>query len=270
MQTPIIIVGAAGRMGSTVTRLARENAALLLVGRVEQTARMGDLAPVENCIDAENLESVLSACPQAGRKVIIDFTTPSYSLAVAQTAVKYGVAQVVGTTGLTEKEQSELKSCAAKTPIFRSPNMSVGVNVLLAILPELVRLLGDGYDMEMLEIHHNKKKDAPSGTAWRLVEAMADARGWASRDVSVCNREGLTGERPRKEIGVQSLRGGDVVGIHTAYFLGAGERIEITHQAHSRDNFAQGALRAAEWLVKQKPGKLYTMEDMLKHKGELQ
>lgn len=260
MQTPIIIIGAAGRMGSTITRLVREDAHLRLAGRVEHVARMGDLAPLEGCRDGDNLEAVLSGI---AKPVIIDFTSPASSAATAKIAAKHGAGQVIGTTGLAEEELAVVRACAEKTPIFWSPNMSVGVNVLVKILPELVRLLGEEYDMEMVEIHHNKKKDSPSGTALRLAEAMVKARDWELKDAACYHREGIVGERPKKEIGLQTVRGGDVVGVHTAYFLGPGERIEVTHHAHSRENFAQGAIRAAKWLAAQGPGRLYSMEDML-------
>ena len=140
--------------------------------------------------------------------------------------------------------------------------MSIGINVLLKVLPELTRLLGEKYDLEMVELHHNRKKDAPSGTALKLAECLAEARDWNLPDVACYHREGIIGARPKEEIGVQSIRGGDVVGVHTVYFMGQGERIEVTHQAHSRENFAQGALRAAQWLARQPAGRLYTMQDM--------
>jgi 4-hydroxy-tetrahydrodipicolinate reductase len=147
--------------------------------------------------------------------------------------------------------------------MFLSPNMSVGVNVLLKLLPELARALGDSYDMEILEIHHNKKKDAPSGTALRLAECLAETRGMPPAAAQRHCRDGLVGERPKGELGVQTLRGGDVVGVHTVYFMGPGERVEVTHQAHSRENFASGALFAARRMQGRKPGKLYGMQDLL-------
>ncbi len=260
MQTSIIVMGAAGRMGSTITRLTREDASLALAGRVEQPARLGELASVQGCMDGDNLEAVLAA---VARPVIIDFSSPVSSLATAKTAARFGAAHVIGTTGLSEQEIAELREYATQTPVFWSPNMSVGVNVLVKILPELVRMLGESYDLEMVEIHHNKKKDSPSGTALRLASAMVEARGWDLKETACYHREGIVGERPYREMGLQAIRGGDVVGVHMAYFLGPGERIEVTHQAHSRENFAQGALRAAKWLATRKAGKLYSMDDML-------
>ncbi len=259
MPISLIIMGAAGRMGSTLCRMAREDAAFTLAGQVEHPARLSSLVPFDGCVASGDLGAVLQKVKNA---MIIDFTSPESSLATAARAAEYGASQVIGTTGFTNEQRAALEAFAAKAPIFWSPNMSVGVNALLKLLPELVKLLGEEYDLEMTEIHHNRKKDAPSGTALRLAEAMLAARGWNMND-AVCCREGIVGERKHKEMGLQAIRGGDVVGSHTAYFLGPGERIEVTHHAHSRDNFAQGALRAAKWLATQKPGKLYSMENML-------
>jgi 4-hydroxy-tetrahydrodipicolinate reductase len=141
--------------------------------------------------------------------------------------------------------------------------MSIGVNVLLKLLPGLTRALGRDYDVEVLEIHHKLKKDSPSGTALRLGEVLAGAKNWRFEDVACYHREGITGARPEEQIGMQAVRGGDVTGVHTVYFLGPGERIEVTHQTHSRENFANGALRAVQWISTQKPGKLYSMQDFL-------
>lgn len=253
-------MGAAGRMGSTLIRLAKEDPACCIAALIERPERVGELTTQTGCLTGGNLDQIL---PQARGAVIIDFTSPEASLATARAAARHGNPQIIGTTGLTPEQRSELEGYAGKTPIFWSPNMSLGVHVLSKILPEVARLLGESYDMEMLEIHHNKKKDAPSGTALRLAETMAEARGWTLPETACYHREGIAGERPHKEIGMQTLRGGDVTGIHTAYFFGPGERIEITHQAHSRDNFAQGALQAAKWITRQKAGRLLAMNDML-------
>jgi 4-hydroxy-tetrahydrodipicolinate reductase len=170
---------------------------------------------------------------------------------------------VIGTTGFNPGQRGELEEYARAIPLFWSPNMSVGVNVLLKTLPELTRLLGGSYDVDIVELHHNRKKDAPSGTALRLAECVAEAKDWKLAETGCYHREGIIGERPEREIGVQAVRGGDIVGVHTVYFMGLGERIELTHHAHSRENFAQGALRAARWMADAKPGKLYSMLDVL-------
>jgi len=176
---------------------------------------------------------------------------------------RHGNPIVIGTTGLKPDQLAIVQEAATRVPILLAPNMSVGVNVLLKVLPMLVQMLGPAYDMEMMEIHHNRKKDAPSGTALKLAECMAQARGWVYDEVKKHSRDGIIGERQEKELGVMALRGGDVVGDHTAYFFGPGERIEVTHRAHSRENFAQGALRAAKWLVKREPERLYGIGDTL-------
>ena len=258
MSIPVIIMGAAGRMGATLVGLVRANAEFTLVGVVERQERIAAIASCD-CPAETDVAVLLQQHPKA---VIVDFTSPASSLATARAAAQTGAAHVMGTTGLSEAERAELAELAKKTPLFWSPNMSVGVNVLLKVLPELTRLLGSGYDLEMMEIHHNRKKDAPSGTALRLAECLAEAKDWPLAETACYHREGIIGERPAKEIGIQTLRGGDVVGVHTVYYFGPGERIEVTHQAHSRENFANGALRAVRWLHGRAPGKLYSMRDI--------
>jgi 4-hydroxy-tetrahydrodipicolinate reductase len=242
-----------------VARLAAEAPDLRLAGVVESPACLHRLQGL-NCPADTDVEVLLRRTPGA---TVADFTAPPVSLAVARAAAGHGAVHVVGTTGFSPEQTAELADLARSTPIFLSPNMSVGVNVLLKLLPELARALGAAYDMEVLEIHHNKKKDAPSGTALRLAGCLAEARGMPLRSAQRHCRDGLVGERPKEEIGVQTLRGGDVVGVHTVYFMGPGERVEVTHHAHSRENFANGALFAARRMQGRKPGKLYGMQDLL-------
>jgi 4-hydroxy-tetrahydrodipicolinate reductase len=237
---------------------------MTLAGVVERPENVGKLAGL-GCPASDDLAEILPGAPGA---VVIDFTQPQASLATARLAARHGNPVVIGTTGLKPEELAELERSAASAPIFWSPNMSLGVNVLLRVLPELVRMLGPEYDLEMTEIHHNRKADAPSGTALKLAQVLAGAREWDLAEVGKYCREGIIGPRPAKEIGVQTVRGGDVVGDHTVYFLGPGERIEITHRAHSRENFAKGALRAARWLAAgAKAGKLLSMADLLAASG---
>lgn len=262
MPVSVIVMGAAGRMGSTIARLVDEAPDLTLAAVLERSGHENKLAawagsPVRIASDPA---AVLPDLPGA---VVVDFTAPEATLSTARLAAAHGNPMVVGTTGLNEAQKAELAELAARTPLFLSPNMSVGINVLLDVLPELARLLGDAYDVELTEIHHKLKKDAPSGTAVRLAEALAEAKGWDPAETSRYCREGIIGERPQREIGVQAVRGGDVVGVHTVYFLGPGERIEVTHHAHSRENFANGALRAVRWLATRNPGRLYSMQDVL-------
>ena len=259
MSVSIIVMGVAGRMGSTVARLAREAGDLTLAAVAERPGV--DLSGFGYaCLTGNTVEELLLACPKA---VVVDFTSPEASVAAAGCAAKHGNPMVIGTTGFSPGQRGELEKYARASPLFWSPNMSVGVHVLLKALPELVRLLGDSYDVDIVELHHNRKKDSPSGTALRLAECVAEAKGWKLAETVCCRREGIIGERPKREIGVQAVRGGDIVGVHTVYFMGPGERIELTHHAHSRENFAQGALRAARWMAGAKPGKLYSMHDVL-------
>jgi 4-hydroxy-tetrahydrodipicolinate reductase len=169
---------------------------------------------------------------------------------------------VIGSTGFSAEQRQVLADFARQIPIVCAPNMSVGVNVCFKVLKEIARSLGDGFDVEIVELHHNQKKDAPSGTAVRMGEVVAEALGRNYQAVANYHREGFTGVRDREEIGMQTVRGGDIVGEHTVYFIGMGERIELTHRAMSRDMFARGAIRAAAWLSAQKPG-LYDMQDVL-------
>jgi 4-hydroxy-tetrahydrodipicolinate reductase len=207
---------------------------------------------------ADNLEQVFSTPPV---DVVIDFSTPLATAAHAALCAKAGVALVTGTTGLCEVERGALLAAAKKVPVVWAPNMSVGVQVLSLAVQEAARRLGEGWDREVLEIHHKLKKDAPSGTALKLAEDAAGALGLSKEKLRFA-RSGLTGERPEGEIGVQSLRGGEVVGEHTVFFFGEGERLELKHCAQSREQFAKGALRAARWL-QAKPAGLYSMGDVL-------
>ncbi len=257
MAIQIIIAGANGRMGRAIQNIAlAEQETYCLAGLVDK----GD-AGAAPCAVSGDMAQTLTTAPAGA--VIIDFTAPCASLENAHTATKSGHALVIGTTGFTAEQKEELSAIARYTPIFWSSNMSVGVNVLVKILPDLVRALGEMYDIEIVELHHNHKKDSPSGTALTLGECLAQARDWKLDEARCSSRDGIIDERPKKQIGVQSVRGGDVVGVHTVYFLGQGERIEICHQAHSRENFARGALRAAVWMHGRKAGKLYGMQDML-------
>ncbi|CAM2060425.1 4-hydroxy-tetrahydrodipicolinate reductase [Desulfovibrionales bacterium] len=259
MATKIVVTGVMGRMGSTIMKLVDKDPDLELAGVVEQSSYSENLKAFV-CPQSTSLDEVL---PQAIGAVVVDFTTPKATVEAARAAARHGNPLVVGTTGLTSEQLLLLEEAATCVPVLWSPNMSIGVNVLLRILPDLVRLLGEVYDIEVMELHHNQKKDSPSGTALKLAECLATSRGWNFVETSCYARHGIVGARPRQEIGVQAIRGGDVVGVHTVYFMGPGERIEVTHQAHSRENFAQGALRAAKWLVSRSASQLYTFADIL-------
>ncbi len=193
---------------------------------------------------------------------VIDFSHRSATASVAALCATHGKPGVVGTTGQDDAARDAIARAAQTVPIVFSPNFSVGVNTLFALAARAAAVLGGEFDLEVVEMHHRMKKDAPSGTARRLLEILAEARGLDPRRDVRHGREGLGGERPRQEIGMHTLRGGDVVGDHTVIFAGSGERIELTHRASSRDTFARGALRAAAWALAQPPG-LYDMQDVL-------
>jgi 4-hydroxy-tetrahydrodipicolinate reductase len=243
-------------MGATLARLVAASNDATLVGATERRPARGER--VEGVAVASSLDKALAG---GHGQVVVDFTSPEASLAHARTCAKRGVPLVIGTTGFSHGERRALDELASQVPIVLSPNTSVGVNLVVELAGRLAQALGQGYDVEILEAHHRMKKDAPSGTALRLAEEIAQSLG-RSPEVFKKSRDGKVGERPGLEIGLQSLRGGDVVGEHTVFFLGDGERVELTHRATSRDTFARGALRAARWVVDQAPG-LYTMKDVL-------
>jgi len=194
--------------------------------------------------------------------VLIDFTQPSSSLQHAELAYQLKKGIVIGTTGLSAEQEQTLKQYAKEIPIVYAPNMSVGVNLLFRLVKEVSECLGLDYNVEIVEIHHNQKKDSPSGTALRLAKEVADGLNLNLQTQAVYGREGVIGPRKKDEIGVLAVRGGDVVGEHTVYFIGHGERIQLTHIAHNRDNFARGAIRAARYAYANKPG-LYDMMNVL-------
>jgi 4-hydroxy-tetrahydrodipicolinate reductase len=245
-------------MGATIAGLAQQDPEVELVGVLERPDLLDELQPF-SCPIGSDPEEMFSRDPNA---VVIDFTAPDATVEAAEAAARHGNPLVVGTTGFDADQQKRLEDAAAKVPVFWAPNMSVGINVLLQLLPELARMLGLDYDTDISEIHHKHKKDAPSGTAKKLARELASAKGWNPDAVIRSAREGWIGERDHEEIGVQSLRGGDVVGEHTVYFFGPGERIDVTHRVYSRDTFAQGALRAAKWIGTRTPGGLYSMADL--------
>ncbi len=255
--TRIAVMGAAGRMGSTLVELVQADPELELAAAIETKQQLSKIQSLD-CMTTADLKQCLNQVPDA---VLVDFSFPQSTVYSAAVAAEMGNPLVIGTTGFSSEQEESLHQAAKKTALFWAPNMSVGINVLLEFLPQLAKIMGSDYDLEISEIHHRHKKDAPSGTAIKLGQVLAKSRQEPDRqDLRYC-RQGLIGERPRDEIGVQTLRGGDVVGEHTVYFLGPGERIDITHRAYSRQTFAQGALRAARWISSQNPGRLYSMSD---------
>ena len=193
---------------------------------------------------------------------MIDFSSHSATLGLSTICAEHKKAMVIGTTGHSDDTRSQISGFSAKIPIVLSSNYSTGVNTLFWLTRKAAEILGPGFDLEVIEMHHRTKKDAPSGTARTLAEILAEVRCQQLDRVIRHGRSGIVGERTNEEIGMHSLRGGDVVGDHTVIFATPGERLELTHKAASRDTFANGALRAAQWVVQQKPG-LYTMQDVL-------
>jgi 4-hydroxy-tetrahydrodipicolinate reductase len=261
----VIVAGAAGRMGSRLVALIKESTALTLAGAMEGKGHraLGQDAGESAGVGKIGMTITDDLRPLLERSdVVIDFSAPEATLAHLRAVAERRRAMVIGTTGLDEGQLAELKSLAGRVPCVFSPNMSVGVNLVYKVIGEMARTLGDEYDIEVIEAHHRLKKDAPSGTALKIAQVLAQAVNRDLNQVGVYARKGLIGERKKLEIGIQTIRAGDIVGDHTILFGGMGERIEVTHRASSRDTFARGALRAAQWIVKQPPG-LYDMMDVL-------
>lgn len=260
----IAIAGSTGRMGRTLLETIAESPDMRLSAALEQQNSpflgkdAGEL--IGTPCDIAIHDDAAIALP--GSNVLIDFTRPSGTLAHLAICQKLGIKMVIGTTGFTLEEKEILKSAANEIAIVFAPNMSVGVNILFKLLEVAANALRDGYDIEIVEAHHRHKVDAPSGTALRMGEVIAQALDRDLSKIAVYGREGVTGERSSDTIGFSTIRGGDIVGDHTAIFAGIGDRIEITHKASNRKTFALGALRAARFLMNQQQG-LFDMQDVL-------
>lgn len=263
--TNVLIAGASGRMGCRIGFMVNEHKDLQVTGGFELPDNINvgrDLGEVAGygpigCSISPDLESIIT-----NGDVIIDFTFHEATMKIARLAAKYHKAMVIGTTGLSQENLEELAVLAKNFPCVQAPNMAVGVNVLFKVARKMASILGDAYDIEIVEAHHRMKKDAPSGTALKLGEMVAEGVNRNLEEVGVYSRHGIIGPRTDQEIGIQTIRAGDIVGEHTVYFAGAGERLEITHRAHSRDNFARGAALAAAWVAGKTNG-MYTMFDVL-------
>jgi 4-hydroxy-tetrahydrodipicolinate reductase len=260
-----VVSGAAGRMGARIINVIKQTEGITLSGAFEHpdspfinhdaglVAGLGEIGiKISSSINA-----VIDQCD-----VIIDFTSPQATLENIKTASSKNISMVIGTTGMAGDILKEVENYAKGIRCVISPNMSVGVNVMLRVVDMMAKSLGEDYDIEILEAHHRLKKDAPSGTAMALARALARATERDLEKVAVYERKGITGERKKNEIGIQTLRAGDITGDHTVMFGGTGERLELIHRAHNRDNFARGAVRAAKWVVEQ-PAGLYNMQDVL-------
>lgn len=260
----ICMAGAMGRMGRRILELAAAADDIEVASAFDQP----DCAGVEVTFGGESGQlNTITLDPDAetavkAADVLIDFTVAEACLRNVEAAAHARKAAVVGTTGLHEDQKRDLAELSTHIPIVFAPNMSVGVNLLFKLTRQVAETLGLDYNVEIVEVHHNQKMDSPSGTAVRLAERAAEGLGLEFPEDAVFGREGLVGKRPARQIGVHAVRGGDVAGEHTVAFLGQGERIELTHKAHNRDNFARGALRAARFAATAGPG-LYDMQDVL-------
>ncbi len=260
----ILVVGCAGRMGRRIISVIENSdgvelgAGLDMPGGPYIGLDAGEVAGVgkKNIPISSNISQVVDDCD-----VIIDFSVPSVSLENFLTAHEKGKAIIIGTTGMSEEHYKTFDAMAKTSRAVIAPNMSVGVNALFKLVSEASKILGD-YDVEIVEMHHNQKVDAPSGTGVRLASIVAHEMNRDLDKVAKYGRNGKEGVRPKNEIGIMTLRGGDVVGEHTVIFAGLGERVELTHRAGSRDNFATGAVLASKWIVKQQNG-IYDMQDVL-------
>jgi len=259
------IAGAAGKMGGRIAALAGDYDGLSLAGAFEKKGHKNAGKDIGLLLGrgetgvrlAEGIDGIIDSVD-----LIIDFTTVESTKENLRVVAAKNKAMVIGTTGFTKEDLRDMEPFTGRVPCVMASNMSLGVNLLLKVLMDVASALGDDYDVEIVEAHHRMKKDAPSGTALKMAQVVADALGRNLDETGVYARHGLIGARTRKEIGIQTLRGGDIVGEHTVMFAGLGERIEITHKASSRDTFARGALKAALWVA-DKPAGLYDMQDVL-------
>lgn len=262
--TKVAITGAAGRMGKALIEAVNTSDTVSVSAAIERPGSSvigvdaGELAG----IDALGITVVddISAAPEFD--VLIDFTRPEVTMNNLEVCRQRGSSIVIGTTGMDDSQKQTISDAGKDIGVVFAPNMSVGVNLCLKLLDMAAKVLGDDVDIEVIEAHHRHKVDAPSGTALRMGEVVAEALGRDLKDCAVYGREGQTGERDRKTIGFETIRAGDIVGDHTVMFAGAGERVEITHKASSRMTFANGAVRAADWIMGRGPG-LFDMQDVL-------
>ena len=263
-QLKIAVAGASGRMGRMLVEAIGQAPDMVLVGALDvagSPAVGSDAGAFSGQLTGVAIESVL-ALGLADAQFLIDFTRPEGTLAHLAYCAEHGIKVIVGTTGFDDAGKAAIRAAAEKTALMVSPNMSVGVNVTLKLLEMAAQSLSEGYDIEIVEAHHRHKVDAPSGTALKMGEVIADALGRDLKQCAVYGREGVTGERDPSTIGFATIRGGDIVGDHTVLFAGIGERIEISHKSSSRITYAHGALRAARFLAGKNSG-LYDMQDVL-------
>lgn len=263
--TRVAINGAAGRMGRELVIACQRNEALTLAAAFEAPGSEAIGQDAGRLATGEDADVAIASAEDRDASafdVLVDFTRPEPCLAALDDCVAGGAAMVIGTTGFDAEQLTRIDQAAQKIAVVMAPNFSAGVNLTLKLLEMAAKALGDTVDIEVVEAHHRHKVDAPSGTALRIGEVLADATGRKLEDCAVYARQGHTGERERETIGFQTIRGGDIVGEHTVLFAGDGERLEIAHKASSRQTFAGGAMRAAGWAAARAPGR-YDMNDVL-------
>ncbi len=258
----VAVNGACGRMGSRVVTLACEDKDIKLVSALERDGHPSLKKDIGTILGLGNLGVLLTSEIEDRADVLIDFSSPDALEKRIDKCVKKGVALVIGTTGLLDSHHKKLAQAAKSIPCLVSPNMSIGVNLVFDIVAQVSKALGEGFDIEIIETHHRFKKDAPSGTALRIAEKICEATNRNIKTDVVYGRQGITGERPAKQIGIHAVRLGDTIGDHSVIFSNLGERIEINHRAHSRDTFVRGAITAAKFIAGKPPG-LYSMQDVL-------
>jgi len=262
MRPKLIIVGAAGRMGRRIISLCIDAGKLDIIAAIEEKGHP-DMGKDAGLIASAGLINVkLDSTYPTGADIVIDFSQPSSAENTIEYCLEAGSALVLGTTGLTEKQREKIKAASAKIPVIYGTNMSVGMNVLFSLVGKFASMLGDDYDTEIIERHHRFKKDAPSGSALTLAENICKTTGKKFPDCLVHGRSEKDKLREKGTIGMHAVRAGDITGIHSVIFSTLGETVTLNHTAHSRDGFARGALRAAQWLVGKEPG-LYSMADVL-------
>jgi len=262
MKPKLLIIGAAGRMGKRILALALEDGRFDIVAAVERQDHPDIGKDAGLLAVARPINVKLDSVYPAGADVAIDFSQPATADSTVDYCVKNGVALVLGTTSLSNEQLAKIKAASAKIPVIYGTNMSVGMNVLFSLVGKVASMLGDDYDIEIIEQHHRFKKDAPSGSALTLAENICKATGKKFPDCVTCGRSGKDALREKGTVGIHAVRAGDITGIHSIIFSTLGEKLTLNHTAHSRDTFARGALRAAKWLVGKKPG-LYSMADVL-------
>jgi len=260
----VSITGVCGKMGRSILSTLLNDNDIELVGATELKGHELIGTDVGSLVGSTLGVSIADSIEGAAAKsdIIVDFTSPASSISNAKFAADNSKSMVIGTTGFDKDQEEELRSLAEGFPCVISPNMSIGVNVLFEVSKKIAALLGNDFDVEIVEAHHRNKVDAPSGTALKLGRSVAEGLGIDFEKYSRFERHGAIGKRKPDEIGIQTVRGGDVVGDHTVMFLGQGERIEFTHRAHSRENFSKGVLRAVKWLPGKSPG-IYSMKEVL-------